>query len=145
MLLSPRRTKFRKSHKLVARLAQKKEYSVTKCSFGRYGIRSLESSRITANQLEAIRRVRSRERKREGQVWIRVFPSTPVTSKPVGVRRGKGKGSVSYWATAVKAGRRLFEFDGISLEKAVRVIQACQGKRPVRLELVVVHSAKTYQ
>jgi large subunit ribosomal protein L16 len=145
MLSAPRRTKFRKSHKLVSGLAQKKEFGVNKCTFGRYGIRSLESSRITAGQLEAIRRVRSRERKREGQVWVRVFPSTPVTSKPVGVRRGKGKGSVSYWTATVKAGRRLFELDGISLEKAIRVIKSCQGKMPVRIELVVLNSGKTYQ
>lgn len=136
MLLSPRRTKFRKSHKRVSRLAQQKEYGVTECTFGRYGVRCLASARFTAAQIEATRRVRSRERKREGQVWFRIFPDTPVTSKPVGVRRGKGKGSVAGWVTPVKAGRRLFEFDGVSKEKAVRVFEACRGKRPVPIELV---------
>lgn len=145
MLLAPRRTKYRKSHKLVSGLANKKEFGVTECKFGRYGFRALQSSRLTANQLDAIRRVRSRERKREGQIWMRVFPSTPVTSKPVGVRRGKGKGGVSYWTATVKAGRILFEFDGISLEKALRVLKACQGKMPIRIELILVNSLNSYQ
>lgn len=124
----------------MSNLARKQEHTVTECTFGRFGIRTLGSLRRTAAQLEAVRRVRSRERKREGKVWFRVFPGISVTAKSVGVRRGKGKGSVSYWASVVKAGRMIIELDGITAEKAKRVLHACQGKRPTKLQLISVHA-----
>ena len=103
--------------------------------FGSYGLRALESGRISARQIEAARRVITRRMKRRGKVWIKIFPSTPVTSKPVEVRMGKGKGAVDYWVCPVKRGTLLYEVGGISKE----VAQALKGgatKLPVATKII---------
>jgi len=107
----PKRTKYRKQQK---GRAQSKESNQSKLSFGRYGIRALESGRLPLNTIEAVRRVITRKLKRSGQVWIRTYPDISVSAKPLEVRMGKGKGSPSYWMCRIKAGQLLFEIDGVS-------------------------------
>jgi large subunit ribosomal protein L16 len=101
-MLQPKRTKFRKMHKGRIKGEAK---GGSDLNFGTYGLKALQPERVTARQIEAARRAMTRHMKRQGRVWIRIFPDTPVTSKPVEVRMGKGKGSVDYWACKVKPGR----------------------------------------
>ena len=114
-MLSPKRLKFRKQHK--GRI-----HGLTKggaeLSFGTYGLKALTPDRITARQIEAARRAITREMKRAGRVWIRIFPDVPVSDKPAEVRMGKGKGSIEYWCARVHPGRIMFEIDGVSEETA---------------------------
>ena len=109
-MLSPKQTKFRKQFKGRIHGAAKGGFTL---NFGSYGLKSLEPERVTARQIEAARRAMTRQMKRQGRVWIRIFPDTPVTSKPTEVRMGKGKGSVDFWAAKVKPGRIMFEIDGV--------------------------------
>src|SRR5216110_1940586 len=114
-MLSPKRTKFRKQFK--GRIHGNAK-SGTTLNFGAYGLKALEPERVTAREIEAARRAITREMKRAGRVWIRIFPDVPVTSKPTEVRMGKGKGAVDYWAARVKPGRIMFEIDGVNEETA---------------------------
>src|SRR5690554_5610038 len=108
-MLQPKRTKFRKVHKGRNRgLAQ----AGNKISFGTFGLKSVERGRMTARQIEAARRAMTRHIKRQGKIWIRVFPDKPITQKPLEVRMGKGKGSVEYWVAQIQPGRVLYEIDG---------------------------------
>nr|BBQ05364.1 50S ribosomal protein L16 [Hemiarma marina] len=125
--MMPNRTKFRKVCK--GRIGRLETRSID-LRFGSYGLQVLERSRISARQLEAFRRVLSRRTKRMGQVWFRVFPQKPYTSKPLEVRMGKGKGSVDYWAADVRPGRVIVELDGIPESVAIDALQGARAKLP---------------
>ena len=109
-MLQPKRTKFRKQFKGSIKGEAK---GGSDLNFGTYGLKAIQPERVTARQIEAARRAMTRHMKRQGRVWIRIFPDVPVTSKPVEVRMGKGKGSVDFWACKVKPGRVMFEIDGV--------------------------------
>ena len=111
-MLQPKKTKFRKQHKGRIHGLAKGGYTV---NFGNYALKATEPERITARQIEAARRALTRHMKRQGRVWIRIFPDVPVTAKPIEVRMGKGKGSIEYWACRVKPGRIMFEVDGVNI------------------------------
>lgn len=106
-------------------------------AFGSFAIKSLEAGWITARQIEACRIAMTRAMKREGQVWIRIFPDKPITKKPAEVRMGKGKGSPEYWVATVKPGTILFEIDGIPLDIAREALRLAAQKMPVKTKFVV--------
>jgi len=133
-MLQPKRTKFRKMQKgRVKGLAQRGHT----LSFGTFGIKSLEPGWITSRQIEAARIAMTRAMKREGQVWIRVFPDKPVTSKPAEVRMGKGKGAPDYWVAVVKPGTILFESGGVDIELAKEALRLAAQKLPISTKFVV--------
>jgi large subunit ribosomal protein L16 len=133
-MLQPKRTKFRKMQKgRVKGLAQRGHT----LAFGAFGIKSLEPGWITSRQIEASRIAMTRAMKREGQVWIRIFPDKPVTKKPAEVRMGKGKGAPEYWVAVIKPGTILFEAGGIEIELAKEALRLAQQKLPVRTKFVV--------
>ena len=133
-MLQPKRTKFRKMHK--GRIHGKAKGG-SDLNFGTFGLKALEPERITARQIEAARRAMTRHMKRQGRVWIRLFPALPVTSKPVEVRMGKGKGSVDYWACKVKPGRVMFEIDGVAEPIAREALRLAAMKLPVKTRTVM--------
>jgi len=106
-------------------------------SFGSFGIKSLEAAWITSRQIEAARIAVTRFMKREGQVWIRIFPDKPVTKKPAEVRMGKGKGAPEYWVAVVRPGRIIFEAEGVSLETAKEALKLAAAKLPVQTKFVL--------
>lgn len=106
-------------------------------TYGSYGLKSLDSKWITARQIEAARIAATRYMKREGQMWIRIFPDKPITKKPLEVRMGKGKGGVEYYAAVVKPGRIMFEMDGIPFEVAQEALRLAAQKLPVRTKFVI--------
>ena len=132
-MLQPKRTKFRKQHK--GRIHGNAKGG-TQLNFGSYGLKAQEPERITARQIEATRRAVTREMKRQGKVWIRVFPDTPVSAKPIEVRMGKGKGSVDRWVARVQPGRILFEIDGVPDEVALEALRLGAAKLPIRTKIV---------
>ena len=133
-MLQPKRTKFRKQFKgRIHGLAK----GGSELNFGSYGLKSTEPERVTARQIEAARRAITRQMKRQGRVWIRIFPDVPVTSKPTEVRRGKGKGSGDYWAARVKPGRIMFEIDGVAEDIAREALRLGAMKLPVKTRVVV--------
>ena len=132
-MLQPKRTKFRKQHKLRNRGVAIRGGKV---SFGEYGLKATERGRMTARQIEAARRALTREMKRAGKVYIRVFPDKPITKKPLEVRMGKGKGSVEYWVAQIQPGRMLFEVEGISAELAERSFALAAAKLPFKTTFV---------
>ena len=105
-------------------------------AFGAYGLKALTPDRITARQIEAARRAITRHLRRQGKVWIRIFPDVPVTSKPLEVRQGKGKGSPEYWACRVKPGRVMFELDGVSEEMAREAFALAAMKLPIKTRFI---------
>ena len=127
-MLQPKRTKFRKAHKGRIHGAAK---GGTDLAFGAYGLKAQEPERVTARQIEAARRAITREMKRQGRVWIRIFPDVPVSKKPTEVRMGKGKGSVEFWAARVKPGRILFEIDGVPEDTAREALRLGAMKLPI--------------
>ena len=129
----PKRTKFRKAFKGQIRGNAKGGSSL---AFGEFGLKALEPERVTARQIEATRRAVTRHMKRQGRVWIRIFPDTPVTSKPTEVRMGKGKGSVDYWACKVKPGRVMFELSGVTPEIAKEALRRAGHKLPIKTKFV---------
>ena len=132
-MMQPKRTKFRKQFKGRNRgLAQ----SGNRVSFGEYGLKSLETGRITARQIEAARRAMTRHIKRGGKIWIRIFPDVPVTKKPIEVRMGKGKGNVEYWVCKIQPGRMLYEMEGVSEEVAREAFRLAAAKLPVKTVFV---------
>lgn len=133
-MLQPKRTKFRKMQKGKMKGNAKRG---TILSFGSFGIKSLEECWITSRQIEAARIAVTRFMKREGQVWIRIFPDKPITKKPAEVRMGKGKGAPEYWVAPVKPGRMLFEAEGVSLETAKEALRLAAQKLPVATKFVV--------
>ncbi len=106
-------------------------------SFGSYGLKALEPGWITSRQIEAARIAVTRHMKRQGQVWIRIFPDKPVTKKPAEVRMGKGKGGVEYWAATISPGRMLFECDGVDLETAKEALRLAAQKLPIKTKFVI--------
>ncbi len=133
-MLQPKRTKYRKMHKgRVKGLATRG----AELSFGNFGVKSLEPGWITSRQIEAARIAMTRAMKREGQVWIRIFPDKPITKKPAEVRMGKGKGAPEYWVAVIKPGTILFEATGVSLEVAKDALRLAQQKLPVSTSFVV--------
>ena len=133
-MLQPKRTKFRKMHKGRMKGNAKRGFEL---EFGSFGIKSLEECWITARQIEAARIAVTRFMKREGQVWIRVFPDKPITKKPAEVRMDKGKGAPESWVAPVKPGRILFEAEGVSLEVAKEALRLAAQKLPVTTKFVV--------
>lgn len=132
-MLQPKRTKHRKLHKGRVRGVAVRGSTV---SFGEYGLKSLGTGRITAVQIEAARVALTRHIKRKGKVWIRVFPDKPVTKKPAETRMGKGKGDIVGWVARVKAGRILFEIDGVSEPMAKEALRRAANKIPFRTMFV---------
>lgn len=128
-MLSPKRTKFRKSFKYGA---GRGVISDNTLNFGSFGLKSIGNGRITNKQIESARRAITRKMKRDGRLWVSIFPHIPVTSKPTEVRMGKGKGSLSYWAVIIKPGKLLFEIDGISMELAKQSLLYGGGKLPIK-------------
>ena len=132
-MLSPKKMKFRKAHKgRIHGVASSGHY----LAYGSFGLKATSPERITARQIEAARRAITREMKRQGRVWIRIFPDVPVTSKPTEVRMGKGKGSVDYWACRVKPGRIMFEIDGVPEDIAREALRLGAAKLSVRTRFV---------
>ena len=132
-MLQPKRTKFRKQFKGRIHGVAK---GGTNLDFGAFGLKALEPNRVTAREIEAARRAITREMKRAGRVWIRVFPDLPVTSKPTEVRMGKGKGAVDYWAARVKPGRIMFELDGVPEETAREALRLGAAKLSVKTRFI---------
>ena len=132
-MLQPKKTKYRKAFKGRIHGASK---GGTALNFGAYGLKAVEPERITARQIEAARRAITRHMKRQGRVWIRIFPDLPVTDKPAEVRMGKGKGSVEYWAARVAPGRIMFEIDGVSEETAREALRLGAMKLPITTRVI---------
>jgi len=133
-MLQPKRTKFRKMQKgRMKGMAQRG----SQIAFGSFGLKTMEEGWITSRQIEAARIAVTRYMKRDGQVWIRIFPDKPVTSKPAEVRMGKGKGAPSHWVAVVRPGRIMFESDGVPLEVARESMRLAAQKLPVKCKFVV--------
>ena len=133
-MLQPKRVKHRKQHK--GRIRGNAERGAT-ISFGSFGLKAMEPIWITNRQIEAARQALTRHMKREGNVWIRIFPDKPITAKPAEVRMGKGKGSLEYWAAVVKPGRIMFEADGVSEEVARGAFELAAQKLPIKTKFVI--------
>ena len=132
-MLQPKRTKFRKAHKGRIKGASK---GATALSFGTFGLKAQEPARITARQIEAARRAMTRQMKRAGRVWIRLFPDVPVSKKPTEVRMGKGKGTPEFWVARVAPGRIMFEIDGVSEPVARESLRLAAAKLPIKTRVV---------
>lgn len=131
-MLQPKRTKFRKIHKGRNRgLA-----AGTDVSFGTFGLKSVDRGRLTARQIESARRAMTRAIKRQGKIWIRVFPDKPITEKPLEVRMGKGKGNVEYWVALIQPGKVLYEMDGVPEELAREAFKLAAAKLPIKTTFV---------
>jgi len=133
-MLQPKKTKFRKMQKGRMKGATKRGAEL---AFGSFGIKTLEAEWITARQIEAARQAITRYMKREGQLWIRIFPDKPVTKKPAEVRMGKGKGAPEYFVARISPGRILFEAEGVSLEVAKEALRLGAQKLPIATKFVV--------
>lgn len=133
-MLQPKRTKFRKMQKGRVRGVAGRGHTL---AFGTFGIKSLEPGWITSRQIEAARIAMTRAMKREGQVWIRIFPDKPITSKPAEVRMGKGKGAPEYWVAVIKPGTVLFEAAGVNVELAKEALRLAAQKLPLSTKFVV--------
>lgn len=133
-MLQPKKTKFRKAQKGRNRGLAHRGSTI---SFGSFGLKTLEPGWLTSRQIEAARIAVTRYMKREGKVWIRIFPDKPVTSKPAEVRMGKGKGAPSHWVAVVRPGRIMFEIEGVSAEVAQEALRLAAQKLPVKTKFVV--------
>ncbi len=133
-MLQPKRRKHRKAFKGRNRGVAQRGAQI---AFGSFGIKALEAGWITSRQIEASRIAVTRYMKREGKVWIRIFPDKPVTSKPAEVRMGKGKGALSHWVAVVKPGMVLFEAEGVALETAKEAMRLAAQKLPIKCKFVV--------
>ena len=132
-MLQPKRTKFRKQHKGRIHGAAK---AGTSLNFGSYGLKATEPERVTAREIEAARRAITRQMKRAGRVWIRVFPDVPVSKKPAEVRMGSGKGAPEYWVVRVKPGRIMFEIDGVDTATAKEALRLGAGKLSIATKFI---------
>ena len=133
-MLQPKKTKFRKMQKGRMKGNAGRGNQI---AFGSFAIKALEECWITSRQIEASRIAATRYMKREGQMWIRIFPDKPITKKPAEVRMGKGKGAPEYWAAVVKPGRIMFELDGVPLEIAREALRLAAQKLPITTKFVV--------
>jgi len=132
-MLQPKKTKFRKAFK--GRISGTAKGG-TELNFGQFGLKALEPERITARQIEAARRAITRQMKRQGRVWIRIFPDLPVSQKPTEVRMGKGKGAPEFWAARVAPGRIMFEIDGVAEDVAREALRLGAAKLPIRTRFI---------
>ncbi|MFC3093860.1 50S ribosomal protein L16 [Alteromonas sediminis] len=132
-MLQPKRMKFRKMHK-----GRNRGMAVagSKVSFGTYGLKATGRGRMTARQIEAARRAMTRHVKRQGKIWIRVFPDKPITEKPLEVRQGKGKGNVEYWVCQIQPGRMLYEMEGVPENLAREAFELAAAKLPFKTTFV---------
>ncbi len=133
-MLQPKKSKFRKMHKMKAKGIASRGHQL---AFGSFGLKSLEIGWITQRQIEAARVALTRHMKREGQAWIRIFPDKPITKKPLEVRMGKGKGAPEYWVAVVKPGTIMFEAEGITLAEAKEAMRLASQKLPVNSRFIV--------
>lgn len=136
-MLQPKKTKYRKTQR--GRM-KGNDYRGATLAFGSFGLKTLESAWVTDKQLEAARVALTRHMKREGQVWIRVFPDKPLTKKPLEVRMGKGKGNPEGWVTVVKPGRILFEAEGVPVKIAKEAMKLAADKLPVMTKFIIAHN-----
>ena len=132
-MLQPKRTKFRKAFKGRIHGDAK---GGTALNFGAFGLKAMAPERITARQIESARRAITRHMKRQGRLWIRIFPDVPVSSKPAEVRMGSGKGAIDRWVARVKPGRIMFEIDGVDHETAVGAFERAAAKLPIKVKMV---------
>lgn len=133
-MLQPKRTKYRKVQKGRMKGVSQRGNQL---SNGMFGIKSLDSSFITSRQIESARVAATRYMKREGQLWIKIFPDKPITKKPLEVRMGKGKGAVEYWVAVVKPGRILFEVGGVPIDVAKEALRLAAQKLPVKTKFLI--------
>ncbi len=133
-MLQPKRTKFRKKQKGRVKGIASRGFTI---NFGAFAIKSLEAGWLTSRQIESARVAATRRMKREGQLWIRIFPDKPITKKPAEVRMGKGKGAPEYWVACVRPGTILFESGGINLETAQESLRLASQKLPISTKFVV--------
>ena len=133
-MLQPKKTKFRKMQKGKMKGNSQRGHRL---AFGSFGIKALEETWLTARQIEAARIAVTRYMKRQGQVWIRVFPDKPITKKPAEVRMGKGKGAPEYWATTISPGRMLFECDGVDENVAREALRLAAQKLPIKTKCII--------
>jgi large subunit ribosomal protein L16 len=133
-MLQPKRTKHRKAQKGRIRDVAKRG---TTLAFGSFGLKALEPVWMTNRQIEAARQAMTRAMKREGNVWIRIFPDKPITRKPLEVRMGKGKGNPEFWAAVVEPGRILFEVEGVTMEVAQEAMHLAAAKLPIKTKFIV--------
>jgi large subunit ribosomal protein L16 len=133
-MLQPKRTKYRKVQKGRMKGVSQRGHEL---SNGMFGIKSLEYTFLTSRQIEAARIAATRYMKREGQLWIKIFPDKPITKKPLEVRMGKGKGAVEYWAAVIKPGRIMFEVGGVPLSVAKEALRLAAQKLPVKTKFIV--------
>ena len=134
MFLQPKRSKFKKVRKGTL---TKFEYKANKLQFGTLGLKALESGTISAKQIESARQAINRKINRKGKLWIRIFPSIPITKKPTEIRMGKGKGSVSYWASKISGGQILFELCGINKNIAIAAFKTGGAKLPIKTSIIL--------
>lgn len=132
-MLQPKKTKYRKQHKGRVKGNAK---GGTTLAFGAYGLKAQATFRVTARQIEAARRVISREMKRQGNMWIRVFPDVPVSKKPLEVRMGSGKGAPEFWICRIKPGRIMFEVDGVPEAVARQALELAADKLPMKTKFI---------
>ncbi len=135
-MLQPKRTKFRKQQKGRVKGIATRGHEI---AFGTFGLKTMEPAWITSRQIEAARIALTRFMKREGKVWIRIFPDKPVTKKPLEVRMGKGKGAPEYWVAVIKPGTIMFEAEGVPTEVAKEAMRLAAQKLPVATKFVVRH------
>ncbi len=135
-MLQPKRTKFRKMQTGRMKGVSQRGHRL---SNGTFGIKSMDTSFLTSRQIEAARIAATRYMKREGQLWIKIFPDKPITKKPLEVRMGKGKGAVEYWVAVVKPGRILFEVGGVSLDIAKEALRLAAQKLPVKTKFLIAN------
>ena len=133
-MLQPKKTKYRRMQKGRMKGNAQRGHQL---AFGTFGIKALEECWITARQIEAARIAVTRYMKRQGQVWIRIFPSKPITKKPAEVRMGKGKGAPEYWAATVTPGRIMFEIDGVDFDTAKEALRLAAQKLPITTKFIV--------
>src|SRR6185436_9571624 len=132
-MLQPKRTKYRKAFKGRIHGVAKGGFSL---NFGQYGLKAMEPERVTARQIEAARRALTRFMKRQGRVWIRIFPDVPVSKKPAEVRQGKGKGTPEFWVCRIKPGRIMFEVDGVDEAMAREAFSLAAAKLSVKTRFI---------
>ncbi len=133
-MLTPRKTKYRKSQKMPFSGKAKRGASI---DFGKFALKTIEKGRLSSRQIEAARRAMTRYVKRGGKIWIRVFPDRPITKKPQEVRMGGGKGSIDHYAAIIKPGRIIFEIDGIPEEVAKEALRLAACKLPIKTKILV--------
>lgn len=133
-MLQPKRSKHRKAQKGRIREVAKRGAIL---SFGSFGLKALEPVWMTNRQIEAARQAMTRAMKREGNVWIRIFPDKPITRKPAEVRMGKGKGNPEFWAAVVEPGRILFEIEGVTMQVAQEAMELAAAKLPIKTKFIV--------